>query len=348
MDSNFFPKIELPQYDDFLELAESACDVLEKEEESYRPKNDGGDSGSLLDFSSDKTPLILVPDLHARPFFLKNILSYKIKPELEFLQSSEELSVFEALEKNLLRIVCVGDALHTEKTTHSRWAAAYLDYLNKDYVGNAMKEEMAEGLTLLSMIMQLKKTFPKNFHFLKGNHENIMNETCDGDYAFRKYAEEGSMVQKFMSEYYDSDLLYMIEKWEYFLPLVFVGSNCIVSHAEPAVDFSRDELINARFYGFVVESLTWTQNDAAEEGSVQKMIETLLPKKSQKNALYFGGHRPVNTNYKLRQNGKYVQFHNPTKQNIAFVRPDRKFDFEKDFINVEQPLNNISEEEDER
>ena len=50
--------------------------------------------------------------------------------------------------------------------------------------------------------------------------------------------------------------------------------------------------------------------------------------------MYFSGHRPVKENYALRQDGKLVQIHNPHKQNIVLVEPEKNFDFEKDIINT--------------
>ena len=52
------------------------------------------------------------------------------------------------------------------------------------------------------------------------------------------------------------------------------------------------------------------------------------------NYVYFGGHRPVKENYRLRQNGKFIQIHNPKLQNIVLVRPDRKFNPETDIVSV--------------
>ena len=50
--------------------------------------------------------------------------------------------------------------------------------------------------------------------------------------------------------------------------------------------------------------------------------------------MYLGGHRPVPGNYRALQNGKYIQIHNPGKQNIAFVQADKKFDPDTDIIEV--------------
>lgn len=328
------PEKKLPSHDEFSVLAEKAADVLENENESYRPKDSALNPGSLLDFSNDTIPIIVVPDLHARPHFIKNILDYKLKAETEFLKTDNDETVLSALEKGLLRIVCVGDALHTERTAE-RWEAIKDEFKKKKYDGDAMKEEMTEGLTLLTMVMSLKIAFPEYFHFLKGNHENIMNVTGGGDFSFKKYADEGQMVKNFMRDYYGDDVLYLVSLWESLLPLMYISPNCVISHAEPLRAFDREEIIDARLVDGVVEGLTWTDNDDAENGSVKSTINNLLPKEQQDSAVYIGGHRPVAENYQFRQNGKYIQIHNPTRQNIALVRADRKFNPDTDLVRVD-------------
>ena len=83
-----------------------------------------------------------------------------------------------------------------------------------------MKEEMIENMNLLCSLMELKIAFPKFFHFLKGNHENIMNVYSAGDFPFRKFAQEGEMVRHFIQDFYGDDILMMISYWETSLPLL--------------------------------------------------------------------------------------------------------------------------------
>ena len=194
-----------------------------------------------------------------------------------------------------------------------------------------MNEEMVEGLTLLSMIMELKIAFPANVHILKGNHENIMNVRGPGDYPFRKFANEGEMVKDFISAVYGDDVLMVISCFEKNLPLAAVFPECVISHAEPARAFSREELICGMDCDEIILGLTWTENNAAENGSVKKMLDSLT---GNSDALYFGGHRPIQGNYALRQQGKYVQIHNPDRQNVVLVHKDKNIDLENDIVQV--------------
>ena len=322
---------ELPSHDFIFNLCDQASTVLETEITDYRAESESGKPGSLLDFQKSPLPLIIVPDIHARPYFISNILDFTL-PE-DFLPSSK--TVYDALSQGLCRIICVGDALHTEVDTRARWIAGEIEFASNIYTGPAISSEMKDGFAVLGALLKLKTLFPSCVHFLKGNHENILNKTGDGDYSFVKFADEGRMVREFITEYYGEDVLYLISCVENVLPLICVSKNCVISHAEPRYGFRKDQLINARSDFGVVEGLTWTDNDAAKEGSVAEIIEELCDD-GGKDAFYFGGHRPVKENYALRQNGLFIQIHNPRRQNIVLVRPDKIFNPETDIVSVEK------------
>ena len=54
-----------------------------------------------------------------------------------------------------------------------------------------VEAEAKDCFCTLCALLLLKINFPQNFHFLKGNHENIYNITENGDFAFKKIADEG-------------------------------------------------------------------------------------------------------------------------------------------------------------
>lgn len=322
----------LPSHSELFDLAQQVSDILDAEISTYRESSIEEIPGALLDFYGTSLPVLVVPDIHARPGFIFNILNYKLKRGI----TGTKETVIEALGKKHIIVVCVGDALHTERT-RERWLKALEEFENTYYHGPAMSEEMLYGLNTIIALMQLKIFFPENFHFLKGNHENITNRTGEGDYAFKKYADEGEMVRKFIFEVYGDDVLYMLSCVENSMPLVFCTQNCVISHAEPRTGYSRYKIINARLYPEVIEGLTWTDNDTAEEGSVEAVYKNLMEgRQSDKNSfIYLGGHRTVPENYLERQQGKYIQFHNPGKQNVALIVPGKKFNPDHDIVNVE-------------
>lgn len=342
MQKDFYQRLEdycslkdFPDHDTIFSMAEKAADVLETEPKVFRPWSKGGQPGGLIDFSSYKKqlPLIIVPDIHARYFFVKDILDY-IPPEGFLPAELTGKTIYEALSLKALRIVCVGDALHSELRGRFRWLKAQEEYENGIFDGPYMREEMIENMNLLCLLMDLKKTFPKHFHFLKGNHENIMNVRSAGDFPFRKFAAEGEMVRTFIQHFYGDDVLMMISCWENALPLVAAFNNCVISHAEPQTYFKRSQVINGRFTDSIVTGLTWTANDTAEEGSVIKMLPEFTRNKNIDEIFYFAGHRPVGGNYRLRQNGKFVQIHNPELENIVLIYTDKIFNPDTDIVSV--------------
>lgn len=324
----------LPAHSYLTELADSTCSVLETESSSYRPKADDGTPGGLLDFTtpdSPRLPVIVVPDLHARTYFLRNILQFTLPPELT---DEPYLTVFQALEQKKAFLVCVGDLLHSELRGRERWLTARLEFAHGVRCGPAMTQEMTEGLSLLCMAMELKRAFPGQFHILKGNHENILNGTGNGNFSFRKFADEGEMTRLFMEEAYGDEVLYIISLFEKLLPLAASFPECVISHAEPLRAFLRTEIINGREDGRVISGLTWTENNRAETGSVVTLLRELTRRDDFLNARYLAGHRPVKGAYALRQNGLFVQIHNPERQNIAIVRPGTVFNPETGIVCV--------------
>lgn len=323
---------QLPSYDLLFSLLNDAISVLEKEIKWFRMEDCKGNPGSLLELDKNKNVLI-IPDIHARPSFIENILNFKIPKKYKI--STKDISVLSALEKNKINIVCVGDAFHTEKT-FERWQKIQEEFENGIVDGPNMEEEMKCCLSSFCALLKLKIDFPDNFHFLKGNHENILNVSVNGDFAFCKYADEGNMVKNFISNRYGDDILYLISCYENLLPLVATSKYCVISHAEPAKILTRKQIINARKYADVIYSLIWTKNDVVKEDTVLPIMNNLLNEEDVDKALYFGGHRPVSEDYAFRQNGKYVQLHNPSKQNIAIVSCKRKFNPQKDIYGVEK------------
>lgn len=310
-------------------LAENVSELLENEITPYRPAASDGNPGSLLEFKNN-IPAIIVPDIHARPYFLQNILKYPLTAD--FLSPSS--TVEEALKNKLINVICVGDSIHTELTV-DRWYCIEEEFKKNIITGPFMKAEMKDCLSALAGLMNLKLLYPENFHFLKGNHENILNQNEGGDFAFRKYADEGYMVRRFISEYYGDDVLYLISCWEKSLPLVAVGSNYVVSHAEPLKAYSREKLIDARSYPEVVNGLIWTRNGDVKTNTAREIMKKLLAPEKVAESYYFAGHRPVYENYALRQDGGFIQIHNPYRQNIALVSNDKTFNPESDIVGVD-------------
>ncbi len=307
----------VPEGNAYLDLVKQTTNLLRHEPAEFRPLDNSGISGGLLLFS-DGIPTVIIPDIHGRTDFFLKVLEYRIFPGKKLL---------EALADGNVRLLCLGDAFHAEGRARDRWARAYKSFLAGNPVNPPMTHEMAENFALMEMIMRCKRAFPKYVHFLKGNHENILNEEGHGN-PFRKFAEEGEMVREFVINQYGKEFLKTYALLEKSFPLCAVGKRFIASHAEPARFYAKDELINIRENPDVILGLSWTGNGDAAKGSVGEMLDAYLPLKP--DAFYFGGHRPVSGTYAFRAGNRYIQINNPELQIIAIVPSDRKFDPEKD------------------
>ena len=328
----------LPVAADLTALLKKVRDVYEGEDFPCRPR-----AGGLLDFTKERLPVIIVPDLHARPDFLINLL--KFTPD-----GLDGKNVLEALNEGRIIVVCVGDGVHTErygevvkaermndakelwKDDYERWMESFVSWQKGRINCPSMREEMRLCLATVMTVMELKCAFPKNFHFLKGNHENIKNEDGRGNHAFRKFAMEGEMVKDFMQEVYGNGVLNLMYDYETSLPIVAAFDRFCVSHAEPERVFSKDEIIDyhGENWNEVVLAFTWTPNDGADEGSVASIFAELTGRTADTvPALWFGGHRPVEGKYFPRQDGHYVQIHNPDKMNVVSISAERLRELEE-------------------
>ncbi len=317
-------KIRLPNHDDLLLLTDKCISILENEDCSYREQ-----SGGLLDFTNkEKKPLIIIPDLHGRWYFIDDLLKLNLKNT----KACVPYTVKDALEKGVIRVVCLGDIFHSEAREKKRWFTSYAKFKKGNYTSRAMKYEMGENLTLLTMILKLKTKYPECFHILKGNHENILNVNDGGDHAFYKYADEGNMVKAFMHIYYGDALPHLISCFEHALPVAACFENCVVSHAEPVCTFTREQIIKKS--PDVIEGLTWTCNGQAQNGSVYHTMINLIGNENTQSAKWFTGHRAIKNDFAFRQNGKLVQIHNPSQENVVILGKSSVFNAETDIIHL--------------
>lgn len=310
----------------FLEsVIAEALSVLDGEPEAVRPADADGRPGGLV-FLDPRLPTIVVPDLHARMDFFLSVLGY---------QGAEGVPVLELLRAGQVQVVCLGDGVHAEGRAARRWRSALEEFQDGYRNHESMDDEMRESLGVMGMVMEVKKSFPSNFHFLKGNHENILNESENGNRPFRKYALEGLMVLAYMLQFYGSGIVDAYAQFERSIPLLVAGNGFLLSHAEPARYFPPERVIGYRDDPQVVAGLTWTDNDEAEPGSVQQMLCGYLGEEAANNGLYFGGHRPAIGAYRLRADGRYVQIHDPDRFVIAHLPASGRIDLSRDVLEID-------------
>lgn len=328
---NIYLRNSIPDKYLYMELLEKIIETLKNENSLIREYDLNNEPGGLVYLKKD-IPTIIVPDIHARIDFFLNILFYEL---------DNNSTIMEELINERLQIVCVGDGFHSEARAIKRWEKALEEFMTDFEKHSNMDEEMRESLGVMEMIMEAKIASPDNFHFLKGNHENILNENGNGNYPFRKFALEGHMVLRYVEKFFGADFLEKYSIFEKNLPLLAVGKNFLVSHSEPADFYSKEEVVNFRNNPHVIEGLTWTDNNVAKKGSVLEMLSSYLNLENINDTFYFGGHRPVNSLYNLRADGKFVQLHNPHKFIIAYLNPYEQIDLSKNIIEIPDNTKNI-------
>jgi hypothetical protein len=269
----------------------------------------------------------VVPDLHARMELVLAVLAEK---------DEQDLSAADRLAAGQLQVLFLGDGFHAEGRAVARWQAALEEFKGGYRKHGNMDAEMRESLGVMEMVMTLKRHFPDHLHFLKGNHENIANEQGEGNYPFLKFANEGLMVRIYMEHFYGEEILKVYSELEKSFPLLAVGCNFLASHAEPAWFIPKQEVIEYRRQPQVVYGLTWTDNEEAEPGSVEQMLEHYLGAEAAATAFHLGGHRPVRGSYNLRSDGRYVQIHDPDRYVVAVLPAGRAIDLDRDIRELDR------------
>ena len=314
----------LPEPEALEAILDRANAVLAAEDAETRPRDAGGAPGGLVELDKE-LPTALLPDIHARPGLVWAALNHELPVSGRLL---------DAISEGKAQLVCLGDYFHGEGRVKQRWLDAFAEFSRGFAAHEAMDQEMRESLAVLLVIARLKAAFPSRIHLLKGNHENVTNESGNGNHPFGKYAYEGDMVFEYLRLFYGEKLIAALAEFEKRLPLLAIGRHFLVSHAEPERFFSRAELIESRYREEVIYGLTWTDNDRADPHAVGRMLEHYLGEENARTALYFGGHRPVTGLYALRAEGRYVQTHNPARYIMAFLPADRSADPGRDIIDL--------------
>ncbi|QEN07523.1 hypothetical protein EXM22_05785 [Oceanispirochaeta crateris] len=322
-------RIEKAQSPDPLEsLSENlslAVTSLNSQNPLIRPQDSLGRGGGLI-FLNTELPLLILPDLHARKDFLLKVL-------LSEMMSGG--TVLEWLRDKRIQILCVGDGFHAEKRAHKRWVKSLDEYKTNYRRHKNMDKEMAESLGLMQMIMLLQSFFPDHFFFLKGNHENILNEEGRGNHPFGKFVYEGEMVKSWTEKFLGKSFLYAYSEYEHSLPFMALANNLIISHAEPREYYSPEEIIEIHEYENIKLGLTWTANNQADEDSVSSILDDYSRRFNRDFTHYIGGHRTINTLYNLRASGRFVQIHNPMIRVVLITDQQERFNPDKNISDLD-------------
>lgn len=265
-------------------------------------------------------PTLVLSDIHARRDFIMKALEHEV----------DGVKVFDLLKQGKINLVCVGDGMHAEGRAAQRWQQAERDMMQGKQSA-AMHQEMIEGFGTMKMVMDLKSEFPENFHFCRGNHDEIKGN-------FAKYARtlgEASMVQSWVQKNLGQDFLDQYAKFEENLPLVVRGEGFVASHAAPGGKLDG-KAVEARDHKAFMQ-LAWTENRDwnDRDASVQQRFQENLQAVGGEGKRWLVGHRPVEEgNYRSQLGGQLVQINAPNDFVVALVPADGKFVPDRDVISL--------------
>lgn len=258
---------------------------------------------------------IIIPDVHARTEYLSTVLKQR-DPETGRTYA-------QLLRAKKLQVVVVGDGMHSEGRAAARWQQA-----EADPNGAAMRKEAGESLGTMKQIMDFKAAYPEHFHYLKGNHDNILDRNRGGDYSVVKYTNKGEsrLLRDFLSTEFGPDFIKQYAAFEKSLPIMAVGKDLTISHSGPLRAFTRKEI--EKRTGRVIENFTWT--DLTHDSKQQaKVVDAQLRMLGQEKGLYVAGHRQTGSRPYRRQ-GRFVQVNSEERMHYLVVDPARPFDPKKD------------------
>uniref|UniRef100_UPI004055E334 metallophosphoesterase n=1 Tax=Candidatus Electrothrix sp. TaxID=2170559 RepID=UPI004055E334 len=194
--------IELLEPDAALALLQDVNSILKQE--VYRPMNSKGEPGGLIELPDNLAPII-IGDLHAQ---VDNLL--KIITENRFLAG---------MEADTACMIILGDAVHSE-------------------VDGEM-EDMDSSILMMDLILRLKQHFPKNFFYLKGNHDTFSDELS------KNTISQGVLMRRRLLDLRGQEYVAEMERFYNLLASVICSGSFIACHAGPSRrKVTRNKLIN--------------------------------------------------------------------------------------------------------
>ena len=197
-----------------LSLILQVNDILASE--PFRPLDADDIPGGVLELPAKQVPVI-VGDLHAQ---VNNLL--KILTENCLLQS---------LQSNKAFLCILGDAVHSEMAREM--------------------SRMESSVVIMDLILALKRTFPENVFYIRGNHDSFHPELAKNGIPqgilMRKHLQEtrGTAYVEAMQTFYDR------------LPYLISSDSFIACHAgPPRAGTSMTQLVNIRKFPSISKALT--------------------------------------------------------------------------------------------
>ena len=297
------PRAQLQELREFskrteLEPAEVYKETLENATEILR-----GTEG-IKELPNQSIPTIIIPDLHARREHLVNILEK---------QDQFGATVLERLQKGELNLVCLGDGWHSENKKDWQEGAIEREPVDPNLSllipsEKAVNRDMVKSLGMMKMIQELKTQNPDNFHYIRGNHDDVMGSEGEIERDYGKYGiNQTGVARDWVRNNYEfgENFLRQYVEWEKSLPLVVKGRSFVASHSAVNKNLAyvkkEDILKRERSvpYGF-----TWTDNTKEgekAESSKEANSDVLKTLGMPEDTDWYIGHRKVTEDTHRRQ-----------------------------------------------
>jgi len=310
--------LSIEQQKPVLKTAMQAClQVLSREPDGLRPHKTDQTPGGVVRLDQD-LDVILVPDLHGRADQIEALLAWPVGG----------VAVGELLDQGNIQLIFCGDYVHAEARARERWKRALTEYESNFEHHQAMDEEMEENIASWIHLAKLKAEYPYHVHLLKGNHENILDSAKDPNRNFGKFAYESAMATTWCRKFLGDDLIDLIHRFEEALPLMVIGKDWVVSHAQPDKAYPLTDLIQAGpEVGF---GLTWTRQNNAQSGAAKEMMNSLLGKPG----IWFAGHCSLAARYLWNPEESILHFHNPAEFSVIHWPGEGVFDPQKHVVTL--------------
>lgn len=262
--------IERLSSDDALNQIREVNAILE--DETNRPKDKSGRPGGVIALP-ENSRAVIVGDLHAKPDNLLTVLSHN--------------GFLEALEEDRATLILIGDAVHPE--------------------GDAVLDEMESSILIMDLIFELKRRFPKNMYYIRGNHDSYSDEIAkNGIPQGLLWAEA---LQRTRGKAYKEEMM----RFYKLLPYVAYSKHFVTCHAgPPKSSITFDEIVNMRDHPKLRKELTTNRMKAPNrlsgynKGDVRRFKKCL---DVDSNAPLVVGHTPLSADDTFWENAGDIEHH---------------------------------------
>jgi len=240
--------------------------------EPYRALDSLDVPGGLIELPDRQTPLI-VGDLHGQVNNLLKILT--------------ENCLLEALKTDQVFLCIIGDAVHSE--------------INKEM------SSMESSILMMDLIFSLKRKFPANVFYLRGNHDNFSPDLA------KNGIPQGLLMRKALTELRGYSYVEAMQTFYDRLPYMISCDSFITCHAgPPRAGTSKDQLINIRNFPQIAKELTTNRpkrpNYLSGYGKSDiKMLRRTLGKPN--STPFIVGHTPLDPFGSIWQNAASIKNH---------------------------------------